>query len=162
MVKIFSLIITCFCLTSLGLLAQTTIERQSVSSGGSSYTMANETYMVSATIGQPVSGTMINENYIVTAGFQQTGLTLVNVFTAENAVVEVFPNPGTDFIMIKSEINEYALKIYDLRGVVIFSKTNTTGNFVVDVQSYPAGEYILQILNSDGNLLSSTKLIKNY
>jgi len=149
------------CFFSSVLVAQTVIERQSISAGGSSFEMANETYMVSATIGQPATGSFANENYIVTAGFQQSGLTLVDIFTAENAEISVFPNPGTDFVMIKSALQDYSLRIYDVRGVVVFSKTNTNGNFVVDVTGYKAGEYILQLLNSDGNLLSSTKLIKN-
>jgi len=149
------------CFFSSVLVAQTVIERQSISIGGSSFDTANETYMVSATIGQPATGSFANENYIVTAGFQQSGLTLVDIFTAENAEISVFPNPGTDFVMIKSALQDYSLRIYDVRGVVVFSKTNTNGNFVVDVTGYKAGEYILQLLNSDGNLLSSTKLIKN-
>jgi hypothetical protein len=161
MTKIFLFIAFCFCSFNATLLAQTVIERQSISAGGSSFEMANETYMVSATIGQPAAGNFSNENYIVTAGFQQSGLTLVNAFTAENAGVSVFPNPGTDFVMIKSDLQDYSVKVYDVRGAVVFSKTKTNGNFVVDVTSFKAGEYILQLTNSVGNLLSSTKLIKN-
>jgi hypothetical protein len=48
-----------------------------------------------------------------------------------------------------------------VRGVAVFSKTNTNGNFVVDVTGYKAGEYILQLFSIYGNLLSSIKLIKN-
>lgn len=149
------------CFFSSVLVAQTVVERQSISTGGSTFEMANEDYMVSATIGQSSTGSFENENYIVTAGFQQSGLTLVDIFTAEDTEVSVFPNPGTDFVVIKSDLQDYSLKIYDARGVVVFSKTSTNGNFVVDVTGYKAGEYILQLLNSDGNLLSSTKLIKN-
>jgi uncharacterized ubiquitin-like protein YukD len=161
MKKRFFLFTISLCFAFVSAFAQTTVERQTISSGGAAFDMANESYMISATIGQPVAGTLSNENYTVTAGFQQTGLTLVNVFTAENAEVSVFPNPGTDFVMIKSDLKDYSLKVYDLRGVVVFSKTKTSGNFVVDVTAYNAGEYILQLLKSEGNLLSSTKLIKN-
>lgn len=148
-------------LAGIELSAQVSIERQTVSSGGNSFEMANDNYMVSATIGQPAAGSFANGNYIVTAGFQQSGLTLVNIFIAENAEVSVFPNPGTDFVMIKSELKDYTVKIYDVRGVVVFSKANTNGNFVADVTGYKAGEYILQLFSTDGNLLSGTKLIKN-
>jgi hypothetical protein len=161
MVKTISLIIIFSCISSLGLLAQTTIERQSISAGGSNYTMANETYMVSATIGQTVSGTMSNENYIVTAGFQQTGLTMVNIFTAETVELSVFPNPGTDFVMIKTDLVDYSLKIFDMKGAVVFSKLKTNGNYVVDIVSYSSGEYIIQLFGTNGNLLSATKIIKN-
>ncbi len=161
MTKLFLLIAFDICCFNVTLFAQTVIERQSISSGGSSFEMANESYMVSATIGQPATGSFANENYIVTAGFQQSGLTLVDIFTAENAEISVFPNPGTDFVMIKSALQDYSVKIYDVRGVAVFSKTNTNGNFVVDVTGYKAGEYILQLFSIYGNLLSSIKLIKN-
>jgi len=161
MKKRFFLFTISLCFVFASAFAQTIVERQTFSSGGSSFDMANESYMISATIGQPAAGSFANESYVVTAGFQQSGLTMVNIFTAENAEVTVFPNPGTDFVMIKSDLQDYSLKVYDVKGVVVFSKANTSGNFVVDVTAYKAGEYILQLLSSEGNLLSSTKLIKN-
>ncbi len=148
-------------LLDLGLNAQVVIERQAISSGGNSFVMANENYQITSTIGQPVAGTMANENYIVTAGFQQSGLSLVNIFTAIDAGISVFPNPTTDFVMLKSDLSDYLLRIYDSKGSIVFSKVKTSGNFVVDLTSYPAGEYILQVYSQKENLLSSTKIIKN-
>jgi hypothetical protein len=157
----FYLLTIFICFIAISASAQIVIERQTVSSGGTAFDMANESYMISATIGQPAAGSFANESYVVTAGFQQSGLTLVNVFTAENAEVSVFPNPGTDYVMIKSDLQDYSLIVYDIKGVVVFLKPKTSGNFVVDVTAYKTGEYILQLLSSNGNLLSSTKLIKN-
>jgi len=161
MKKRFYLIAAIFTFIVISGSAQTVIERQTVSSAGTTFDMANENYMISATIGQPAAGSFANESYIVNSGFQQSGLTLVNIFTAMNAEVSVFPNPATDFVKIESDIHDYSVKVYDVRGIVVFSKTKTSGNFVVDFTAYNAGEYILQLFNYDGNLLSSTKLIKN-
>lgn len=156
------LILTGFlCLLGIGLSAQTAIERQAISSGGNSFDMANESYKISATIGQPVAATMANDNYIVTAGFQQSGLSMVSVFTAQSADISVFPNPGTDFIMVKSDLKNYSLKLFDAKGSLAFSQQKITGNNVVEVAWLNPGEYIMQILSATGELLSVQKIIKN-
>ena len=71
-----------------------------------------------------------------------------------NDFVKVYPNPATDYLFIKSNLN-YQSTLYNVAGQRVMQSNAKTLN-VVDL---PSGVYLLQ-LKSENNTISSFKIIK--
>ena len=71
-----------------------------------------------------------------------------------NDFVKVYPNPATDYLYIKSNLN-YQSTLYNLAGQRVMQSNAKTLN-VVDL---PSGVYLLQ-LKSENNSISTFKIIK--
>ncbi len=78
----------------------------------------------------------------------------LSVVDETNTDFQVYPNPATDFINIKTSKNFDRIKIFDLSGKVI----KETTSFRIDVQSLPKGTYILNV-HAQSNIISR-KFIK--
>jgi len=73
---------------------------------------------------------------------------------AINDFVKVYPNPATDYLFIKSNLN-YQSTLYNVAGQRVMQSNAKTLN-VVDL---PSGVYLLQ-LKSENNSISTFKIIK--
>jgi len=71
-----------------------------------------------------------------------------------NDFVKVYPNPATDYLFIKSNLN-YQSTLYNVAGQRVMQSNAKTLN-VVDL---PSGVYLLQ-LKSENNRISTFKIIK--
>lgn len=77
----------------------------------------------------------------------------------------LFPNPVNDFVQIKSEVflNSAEIKISDMKGNIVYSKSSVTINkqvpYKIDIHALPAGTYLVNILS--GNNKWTNKLIVN-
>jgi len=71
-----------------------------------------------------------------------------------NDFVKVYPNPATDYLYIKSNLN-YQSTLYNVAGQRVMQSSAKTLN-VVDL---PSGVYLLQ-LKSENNSISTFKIIK--
>lgn len=71
-----------------------------------------------------------------------------------NDFVKVYPNPATDYLFIKSDLN-YQSTLYNVAGQRVMQSNAKTLN-VVDL---PSGVYLLQ-LKSENNSISTFKIIK--
>jgi len=71
-----------------------------------------------------------------------------------NDFVKVYPNPATDYLFIKSDLN-YQSILYNVAGQRVMQSNAKTLN-VVDL---PSGVYLLQ-LKSENNSISTFKIIK--
>lgn len=87
-----------------------------------------------------------------------------NVLSTINSV---YPNPSSDKITIETTIEENdvnALQITDLTGRVVFNMNISfaigRSLFNVDVAHLPSGIYLVDILNKQGNSVTTTKFIK--
>jgi len=69
--------------------------------------------------------------------------------------INIFPNPSSDFINIKSDNEIKSAKIYDIKGSLI--KSDTTSK--VDISEFPKGNYIISIETKSG--IETKKIIKN-
>ena len=150
----------CFSLITQPIKAQYTIERQSINTAGNNFSFDNESYNISTSIGQAIAYQFDNENYSISAGFQKSSLSTVNIFTEAITDISIFPNPGTDFRMIKTSLNNYGFILYDINGKVILSRKGLTNNEVIEMQSFNAGNYILKVHNQESKLISTNKIIK--
>ncbi|MEG1643583.1 MAG: T9SS type A sorting domain-containing protein, partial [Bacteroidales bacterium] len=59
----------------------------------------------------------------------------------------VYPNSATDFITVKSEKDISAIRIFDIKGVLLInSETVVTGEYKIDISSMPSGNYLIQVV----------------
>ncbi|MGB4743508.1 MAG: T9SS type A sorting domain-containing protein [Flavobacteriaceae bacterium] len=71
-----------------------------------------------------------------------------------NDFVKVYPNPATDYLFIKSDLN-YLSTLYNVAGQRVLESNAKTLNVV----NLPSGVYLLQ-LKSENNSISTFKIIK--
>ncbi|TCN61193.1 T9SS C-terminal target domain-containing protein [Flavobacterium circumlabens] len=78
-------------------------------------------------------------------------------FIKENKQFSLWPNPANNILNINSlNENNYAVKVYDLRGKLIYSKENVNNS--IDVSSFTSGMYLIKIETQNGE--TSQKFIK--
>jgi len=105
-----------------------------------------------------------NNDYLWIDELAFTGsVTAINQLN-NNSNISLFPNPSSSTLMIDLSIlkNTAAeIKIFDLQGQEIYAlnKLTLSANTSIDISSLAAGNYILNIISSEG--LISKKFIKN-
>ena len=70
---------------------------------------------------------------------------------ADNAAVNVFPNPANDWININLPNNAKSIEIYTLEGIKLLSQdiTNYENLFKLNVMQYNPGIYLIKIMTDD-------------
>ncbi len=88
--------------------------------------------------------------------------TSLNISETDNRnVFRLFPNPGEGQIAMKSEsvLHNATLSMSDLAGRMLMQKKDLSGSmFSFDISTYPAGMYIIEIL--EGDRVFRNKLVK--
>ncbi|ARV08641.1 hypothetical protein BTO05_02920 [Winogradskyella sp. PC-19] len=117
----------------------------------------------------------------VTLGTYDNGVTLTGNFAeiggkytfapnkvlsnSENDLVNftVYPNPTRDYINIQSKVNFNKVELYSITGKKIntISNTDNLRSTQIDMTNLDIGIYFIKIQNSDTNLTSVIKIIKN-
>ena len=96
-----------------------------------------------------VTGVIMNDMWT----YQLTSPTSTADLDASNSIV-VFPNPASDFITIKTELNEqFNVTVQSSTGQLVHQTTGQLNNLSVDVSAFEAGIYLVSIE-------SATQLIK--
>ena len=72
--------------------------------------------------------------------------------------INIFPNPTSNFINIKSEEVIKSIKIYDIKGSLIKTENNSDKNSKIDVSSFAKGSYVISIETNSG--IETKKFIK--
>ena len=81
----------------------------------------------------------------------------------ENETVRVFPNPATHTLNIMSEKPMERVKLFNFNGQLIFdSRAIDNTSAQIKVNQYPAGIYLLQIINNEGQILNRKITIHSY
>ncbi len=108
---------------------------------------------VSWTIGEVATETYVNHNIMLTQGFNQGNITIAT--TSEDLCsginIIVYPNPVNDFFTVETETgNGMHLKaeLYNLSGSKLLSQSILTGSTVINMEGFPASDYILKIYNN--------------
>ena len=133
-----------------GFLANTnaqTLQRQSISTCGSSYKIS-ETVLIRQTIGQPYSTIAFkSDKFLLHPGFQQSSnLKVDKVQNVLNLEIEIFPNPASEYIKIKG-IEKASVEVYDLLGNLIISQKNVTENAQINLSKLSSGSYFVKIID---------------
>ncbi len=70
----------------------------------------------------------------------------------------LYPNPTKDFVYINASETIDNIKIYDMRGSLVFIKQISASQFSIDMSAYARGIYIVQLML--GNNVVSKRIIK--
>lgn len=74
--------------------------------------------------------------------------------------IKVYPNPTQDWISIENaENNVISADLFNVTGKLMSSST-VNGNQRISIQELPAGNYILKMMDVDGNIVSTNHLVK--
>jgi hypothetical protein len=88
--------------------------------------------------------------------------TAVPTIDSQNGLFEIFPNPVSDFLIIKTLTNDsspYHVRVIDLSGKIVWQATNITSDLhSINTESLNAGIYLIQVQHHGG--IQSQKLIK--
>lgn len=83
----------------------------------------------------------------------------INTDFAYHNEVNIFPNPTKGIINIDPKENSKC-EIYTMQGLLVKSMVVLEYSSQVDISNLPKGMYLLNLLNQDGKLISSNKIIK--
>ncbi len=121
---------------------------------------------ISYTIGQIVYTSVSGNNGSIIQGVQQpfeisvvTGVELTDI----NLSFSVYPNPTTDFLILKIEnqnAESYSFWLYNLSGNLLLNKKVEGIETQIGLQNIPTGTYFLKVTNGRKEL-KTFKIIKN-
>lgn len=80
-----------------------------------------------------------------------------NIASYVDPAIQIFPNPTSNAFTLSGIMNNSEMRIMDLNGKLILSKT-VNNNEAVSVEALPKGIYIVKVINADG--ITERKLIK--
>jgi len=73
--------------------------------------------------------------------------------------INIFPNPTSDFINIKSNDEIKFIKIYDIKGSLVKTENISGKTSKIDISPFPKGNYIISVETKSG--IETKKFIKN-
>jgi hypothetical protein len=108
---------------------------------------------ISFTIGEPIIETIENDgnNITLTQGFQQaTPNIITGIETLDDVLVNIYPNPTTDYIHVKQDEPKYLdYQLFDLNGVMVKNDKLVGLETKVSLAEYLPSVYILKIINDN-------------
>ena len=112
-------------------------------------------YWPSGTI-DVLNNVSVNQSIIIVEG---------ETLSIENSSIEdfrIYPNPADDFVTVETSVSlEGAIiSLFDVNGRRVLNYKKNTENNKIDISNLNAGEYILRIVSSEGNVLSEKLLIR--
>lgn len=155
------LIILVMSILPLTSISQTTHETISVSGGNASGTGGSVSY----TIGQIVYTTNESSSGSIAQGVQQPYeiSEIVDGIDQQsgNIICSVYPNPTTDFIILKIENASGAIyQLFDASGKLVHSSVISDSATRIDMSGLVSATYFLKILQED-RIVKTYKIIKN-
>ncbi len=119
---------------------------------------------VSYSIGQVVYTTNTGTNGSVTQGMQQPyeiSITVGINETTINLEMSVYPNPATNYLILKVEKTEgLTFQLYDLQGKVIETKAVSSTSTNISLEGQPTATYFLNVVKNN-QIIKTFKVIKN-
>jgi len=131
-----------------------------ISSSGESYSESQ--YYLDYSVGEIVVETISNQSFILTQGFQQGNLDVSEITNKNNIIINIFPNPVTNKIIINFKQffdYKFALILSDINGNLIIERDLHHNNFEIDFSNYPIGVYNIRIFDNEG-IKKSFKILK--
>ncbi len=79
----------------------------------------------------------------------QIRVSVENINTASN--IKIYPNPTSDHLFIKGADKGTAISLYDVTGRLVYQSVTEQEVHSMSVSQLPAGHYILQLTDANGN-----------
>lgn len=89
---------------------------------------------------------------------------LSKIVTLQSSVkpsIVIYPNPATDHLYIKNELNYHDLIITDLAGKVVLKKIIVNGLNNISINQIPSGTYFIRLKGNTENKTVIEKFIKS-
>lgn len=83
-----------------------------------------------------------------------------NITEISNSSILIYPNPAIDFVFIKSDFNINKLEIFNLSGNILFNEMINNKEYLLKINNFAVGEYILKFSDNLGNYYISKILIE--
>jgi hypothetical protein len=154
-----SSVLALFCITAVASYAQ----QSTNASGGNALGGSGS---ASYSVGQVVNATIQGKNGTLAQGVQQTYkitvLTGVNEAKGINLTVSAYPNPTTDYLILKIENDNYAnlsYQFFDLHGKLLESKKIEGSETSILTSNLLRSTYFLKV-TQDNKELKTFKIIK--
>lgn len=132
-----------------------------VSSSGESFMASGVS--LDFTIGEIVTETYTEQDFMLTQGFLQgkKGETAIGEQPVNASDIDVYPNPSRNMVhvMYKGREKPTNVEIIGMHGCMVRSVQFTNNPMAVDLQQLNPGLYVMRLLFSDHNSVS-TKIIK--
>ncbi|OYT11428.1 MAG: hypothetical protein B6I19_11440 [Bacteroidetes bacterium 4572_114] len=74
----------------------------------------------------------------------------------------MYPNPAGNqvFVSIHHELTGALLEISDINGKLMYSEELANPESYVDLSTYTSGMYVFKLMDSNGDIIESIKIIK--
>jgi hypothetical protein len=151
-------------LLSAGIISAQTVSPEVIASSGGSH--GNAAASVSWTLGECLTETFSGSGAIINQGLQQGYLTVTAIeeITGEEYGFDIYPVPADNYINLK--INggydiDLNIILSDLSGNMLIMQSVAEPASMINLESLPPAEYILQITDNKGRLIKSFSIIKH-
>lgn len=142
------------------LLKAQSLERQTISSTGSS--IFSEGTLIRQTIGQPYNtSTNYSNNITYRPGFQQP--IFKTTIIRNNLSLKVFPNPAAEYLTIESSslIKNATITIIDNAGKLVFTdKLELLDKYQLNCSIFANGAYFVSVYDDNGKYFSAKLIIQ--
>lgn len=121
----------------------------------------NQSMQISWTIGEPVIKTISDGINTLTQGMHQSKLivTTINELQGLGYGIIAYPNPATDFVIVKSEKMIGIMQLYDINGKMLRQEIFNTNEIELDLSFLPSSTYFIQIVDKK-KIIKTFKIIK--
>jgi len=159
-----SIFLILYTLLTINYYSQTTGEEFIISTAGEDAVMSNGN-QVSWTIGELVTVTAEMPEKHFTQGFHQPYINVTDIIDHQPSfLVNIFPNPATDYLFIKLETirkgNRYQL--IDVKGKLLLNEPIVNTEITLPFYSYSTGVYFLVFINKENEKLKTYKIQKSH
>lgn len=146
--------------------SNTYAQKAIVVSGGD---ISTANYSASYSVGQVSQQSSVTTNGILNQGVQQpyeifeVAPLSSNDFSVINISIKLYPNPTLDIINLSLsnvETLNASYQLFDLQGKLLSDLKIQSLETAINMQMYPAGTYIVKVLDTESNYLKTFKIIK--
>ena len=155
-----SIILILYTLFTINYYSQTTGEEFIISTAGEDAIMSNGN-QVSWTIGELVTVTAEMPEKHFTQGFHQPYINVTDVIDHQPSfMVNIFPNPATDYLFIKLETIRKGdrYQLLDVKGKLLHNEPIVNTEITLPFNSYSTGVYFLVFINNENEKLKTYKI----
>lgn len=148
---------------SLSMSPRLLFAQEVISSGGSYATGTGVS--LSWTVGEPVIATFTNGGFTLTQGFHQTrlGTTSIDNIPIPGLIVSVYPNPFYYVLHLRVDEGDFSQLQYSLlniQGQTLVLEKISRNLTDIDMQTFAAGNFLLQVRGKSGEIVKSFKVVK--